>query len=240
MAVFDYLREFNFASVCFRLFLAMVFGGILGLERAKKGRAAGFRTYMFVCIGAALTVLLSQYEAELLATRWADTVQRIGVHSDASRFGAQVINGIGFLGAGTIITVRQQQVKGLTTAAGLWASACMGLAIGAGFYEAVFLSFVLIFLSVVFFQRLENNLIEQTADINLYMEFTSLNKIAPVISRIKEMQVRVYSVEIDRGKKGNGLYPNAVFSLHLTTRMPHSQLISVLSKLDGITMIKEI
>lgn len=240
MTVFDYLREFNFASVCFRLFLAMIFGGILGLERARKGRAAGFRTYMLVCIGAALTVLLSQYEAALLASQWADTVAEIGVRSDVSRFGAQVINGIGFLGAGTIITVRQQQVKGLTTAAGLWASACMGLAIGAGFYECVFLSFVLIFLSVAVFHRLELNLIEQTADINLYIEFTSLNNIAPVIARIKEMQVRIYSVEIDRGKKGNGMYPNAVFSLHLMTRIPHSQLVSTLSGMDGITMIKEI
>ncbi len=240
MSVLEYLREFNFASVCFRLFLAMVFGGILGLERAKKGRAAGFRTYMLVCIGAALTVLLSEYEAELLATRWADTVEQIGVHSDVSRFGAQVISGIGFLGAGTIITVRQQQVKGLTTAAGLWASACMGLAIGAGFYECVFLAFVLIFLSVGVLHRLELNLIEQTADINLYIEFTSLNMISPVIARLKDMQIRIYSVEIDRGKKGNGAYPNAVFSLHLLTRIPHSQVVSTLSGMDGVTMIKEI
>ncbi|MDO4616070.1 MAG: MgtC/SapB family protein [Lachnospiraceae bacterium] len=240
MAQLEYLREFNFASVCFRLLLAMVFGGILGLERARKGRAAGFRTYMLVCIGAALTVLLSQYEAELLATRWADIAAETGSKSDVSRFGAQVINGIGFLGAGTIITVRQQQVKGLTTAAGLWASACMGLAIGAGFYECVFLSFLLIFLSVGVLHRLELNLIEQTADINLYIEFTSLSNIAPVIARIKEMQVRVYSVEIDRGKKGSGMYPNAVFSLHLNTRIPHSRLVSALSGMDGVTMIKEI
>ncbi len=240
MTIFEPLREFSFASVCFRLFLAMIFGGILGLERAKKGRAAGFRTYMLVCIGAALTVLLSQYEAELLNTIWADTVQEVGARSDVSRFGAQVINGIGFLGAGTIITVRQQHVKGLTTAAGLWAAACMGLAIGAGFYECVFLSFVLIFLSITVLHRLEMNLIEQTADINLYIEFTSLHSIGPVVSRLKAMQVRVYSVEIDRGKKGNGMYPNAVLSLHLTKKIPHSRLVSSLSEMDGITMIKEI
>ncbi|MCQ2510576.1 MAG: MgtC/SapB family protein [Lachnospiraceae bacterium] len=240
MVTFEYLREFNFVSVCFRLFMAMIFGGVLGLERAKKGRAAGFRTYMFVCIGAALTVLLSQYEAVLLTTRWADVVQEVGVKSDVSRFGAQVINGIGFLGAGTIITVRQQQVKGLTTAAGLWASACMGLAIGAGFYEAVLMSFVLIFLSIGVFHQLELNLIENTAEMTLYIEFTSLNNISPVITKLKELQARIYSVEIDRGKKGNGMYPNAVFSLHLQTRIPHSQVVSTLSGMDGVTMIKEI
>lgn len=240
MAILNYLREFNFASVCFRLFLAMLFGGLVGLERERKGRAAGFRTYMLVCVGAALTVLLSQYEAELLATRWADIVEEIGVHSDASRFGAQVINGIGFLGAGTIITVRQQQIKGLTTAAGLWASACMGLAIGVGFYECVFMAFILILLSISVFHRFEIGLVENTADINLYIEFQSINNIAPVIARIKEMQARVYSVEIDRGKKGNGQFPNAVFSLHLTNIIPHSQLVSTLSELEGVTMIKEI
>lgn len=240
MAVLDQLREFSFASVCFRLFLAMIFGGLIGLERAKKGRAAGFRTYMFVCVGAALTVLLSQYQAELLATRWAPIVEEIGVHSDASRFGAQVINGIGFLGAGTIITVRQQQVKGLTTAAGLWASACMGLAIGVGFYECVFLAFILIFLSIGVFQRLEEYLVDNTSDIILYVEFTSLGKMGAVIARIKELKTQIYSVEIDHGKKSTGNNPSAVFTLHMTERMSHSQFVYSLSGLEGITMIKEI
>ncbi|MCQ2501437.1 MAG: MgtC/SapB family protein [Lachnospiraceae bacterium] len=240
MAVLDQLREFSFASVCFRLFLAMIFGGMIGMERAKKGRAAGFRTYMFVCIGAALTVLLSQYQAELLATRWAPIVEEIGVHSDASRFGAQVINGIGFLGAGTIITVRQQQVKGLTTAAGLWASACMGLAIGVGFYECVLLAFILIFLSIGVFRRLEEQLVDNTADIILYMEFTSLSKMGSVIARIKELKTQVYSIEIDHGKKSAGQNPSAVFTLHMTERMTHSHYVYLLSGLEGVSMIKEI
>lgn len=240
MAVLDQLREFSFASVCFRLFLAMIFGGMIGLERAKKGRAAGFRTYMFVCIGAALTVLLSQYQAELLATRWAPIVEEIGVRSDASRFGAQVINGIGFLGAGTIITVRQQQVKGLTTAAGLWASACMGLAIGVGFYECVFLAFILIFLSIGVFSRLEEHLVDNTADIILYIEFTSLSRMGSVIARIKELKTQVYSIEIDHGKKSSGQNPSAVFTLHMTERMTHSHYVYLLSGLEGVSMIKEI
>ena len=118
---FDYLREFNIAAVTLRLVLAMLFGGMLGLERARKRRAAGFRTYMIVCIGATLAILLSQYEAAMLAGPWKDVADYVGIHSDVSRFGAQVINGIGFLGTGTIIVTGRQEVKGLTTAAGLWA-----------------------------------------------------------------------------------------------------------------------
>ena len=126
--LFDFLREFSFLSILLRLLLAMLFGGVIGLERGRKRRAAGFRTYMLVCLGAALTMLLSQYLHRMLNTVWSGAALTI----DVSRISAQVINGIGFLGAGTIIVTGRQQVKGLTTAAGLWASACMGIAIGAG------------------------------------------------------------------------------------------------------------
>ena len=125
----QYLRELHFASVVVRLALAMLLGGCIGLERGRKRRPAGFRTYMLVCLGAALTVLLSLYEFTMVTGPWSDICAEIGIKTDVSRFGAQVINGIGFLGAGTILVTGRQQVKGLTTAAGLWASACTGLAV---------------------------------------------------------------------------------------------------------------
>ena len=115
-----YLREFHFASVVLRLALAMLLGGCIGLERERKRRPAGFRTYMLVCLGATLTVLLSLYEFTMVTGPWSDICAEIGIKTDVSRFGAQVINGIGFLGAGTILVTGRQQVKGLTTAAGLW------------------------------------------------------------------------------------------------------------------------
>ena len=146
--VLEPLRELSTVSVLLRLVLAMLFGGMIGLERGKKGRAAGFRTYMLVCLGAALTMLLSQYEYYMLTHDWAELAAEIGLRTDVSRFGAQVVNGIGFLGAGTIIVTGRQEVKGMTTAAGLWASACTGLAIGAGFYECVLLAFLLISLVI--------------------------------------------------------------------------------------------
>ena len=90
----DCLRQLNIASVMLRLTLAMLFGGMIGLERARKGRPAGFRTYMLVCLGAALTMLLSQYEYYMLNHRWAALAAEVGIRTDVSRFGAQVINGI--------------------------------------------------------------------------------------------------------------------------------------------------
>ena len=104
----DYLRGLNTVSVLLRLVLAMLFGGMIGLERGRKGRAAGFRTYMLVCLGEALTMLLSQYEYYMVTHDWAELAAEIGLRTDVSRFGAQVVNGIGFLGAGTIIVTGHQ------------------------------------------------------------------------------------------------------------------------------------
>ena len=188
---FDYLREFNIAAVTLRLVLAMLFGGMLGLERARKRRAAGFRTYMIVCIGATLAILLSQYEAAMLSGPWKDVADYVGIHSDVSRFGAQVINGIGFLGTGTIIVTGRQEVKGLTTAAGLWASACMGLAIGAGFYECVILAVLLITFCVRLLPIFEGFLVERARNINIYVEFASLDDVGAIISRIKEQGAQI-------------------------------------------------
>ena len=136
------LRDLNVLSVCVRLLLAMAFGGTIGFERGIRQRAAGLRTHMLLCVGAASTMLVSQY-----------IYASYGV-GDPARLSAQVISGIGFLGAGTIIVTRRNQIKGLTTAATLWATACMGLAVGVGFYECalamyVILIFILLLVNVV-------------------------------------------------------------------------------------------
>ena len=155
----------------------MIFGGMIGLERGRKHRAAGFRTYMLVCLGATLTSILSQYLYVRLDTDWLGFAETTSRQIDVSRFGAQVYSGIGFLAAGTIIVTGRQEVKGLTTAAGLWASACMGIAIGAGFYECVVIAFVLMFLCIHFLPVLEVYLLENARNMNIYVELKSLDEI---------------------------------------------------------------
>lgn len=236
----DFLREFTMTSVVLRLVLAMLSGGMIGMERGRKRRAAGFRTYMLVCLGAALTVLLSQYEAFMLDTRWADIAQEIGLRTDVSRFGAQVINGIGFLGAGTIIVTGRQQIKGLTTAAGLWASACMGIAIGAGFYECVIIAFVLIFLCIRVLPIIDNLIQDNAMIMNLYIEFESLNQIGSLITKIKSLQVQIYDVEIDRRQERLSQRHSAVFTIRLHKHQTHTQILSSLTELDWIHLIEEI
>lgn len=236
----DFLREFTFVSVAFRLSLAMLSGGMIGLERGRKGRPAGFRTYMLVCLGAALTMLLSQYETVLLETRWATLAQEIGLRTDVSRFGAQVINGIGFLGAGTIIVTGRHQVKGLTTAAGLWASACMGLAVGAGFYECVFLAFALIFLCVRVFPLIDNVIHENTKIMNIYIEFGTMNDIGTLIDQLKSHDLQIVDVDIEHSREKHYPHPSATFSIHMQQRQSHAHILFSLADLDCVYMIEEI
>lgn len=233
---FNEFRDLNVLGVLVRLILAMIFGGVVGMERGKKRRAAGFRTYMLVCMGAALTMMLGQYLAQMLGTRW--TWSAGGV--DVARFGAQVINGIGFLGAGTIVVTGRQQVKGLTTAAGLWASACMGLAIGAGFYESVLPGLLLIVLSVVVLPHAENSLLVNSRSMNIYVEFDSLDHIGAVIGSIKSLNVQIFDVDIEREKTGLSQYPSMVVSMRLREKVPHSEVLAAISSLECIRMIEEI
>ena len=236
----DYMRELNTASVMLRLVLAVLFGGVIGLERGRKRRAAGLRTYMLVCLGAALTVLLSMYEYYMVTHPWAELAAEIGIRTDVSRFGAQVINGIGFLGAGTIIVTGRQEVKGMTTAAGLWASAGTGLAIGAGFYECVFLAFLLISIVIRVLPQVETYIVENARNMNIYVEFESLDDVGDIISRIKSQDVQIYDVEIDHGREEKLRNPSAVFSIRLNHKQMHTQVLAAISELESVRTIDEI
>ncbi len=240
IGMLSHLREFTVYSVVLRLVLAMLFGGLIGLERGRKGRAAGFRTYMLVCLGAALTMLLSQYEYFMVTHAWAETAAEIGLRTDVSRFGAQVINGIGFLGAGTIIVTGRQEVKGMTTAAGLWASACTGLAVGAGFYECVLLAFLLISLVIRVLPAVENYVVENARNMNIYVEFESLDDVGEILNRIKSQNVQIYDVEIDHGRREKSQNPSAVFSIRLNQKLIHTQVLAAISELETVLTIDEI
>lgn len=240
ITAFDALRELSFASLLLRLAMAMLFGGLIGLERGRKRRAAGFRTYMLVCLGAALTSLLSLYLHEMMNGAWIEFTETSARQIDMSRLGEKVFSGIGFLAAGTIIVTGKQEVKGMTTAAGLWASACMGIAIGAGFYECVFIAFALIFICIHFLPAVENYLLENARNMNIYMELSSLDNIGELLCGLKAQGVQIYSVEIDRGEDDRNAGPSAVLSVRLEHHQQHTQIMAALSEFEGVTMIDEI
>ena len=223
------LMEFNTVSTIVRLTLALVCGGLIGLDRGRKHRPAGFRTHMLVCVGAALTMLISQYVSVVLHQG-----------TDLTRFGAQVINGIGFLGAGTIVVAGRQQVKGLTTAAGLWASACMGLAIGAGFYSAALLACIFIIVTITVLTKLQRFIMANARTMNLYVEYKEQENIGQIISVIHEKNVKVYDVEITKGSAQKSLSPSAIFSVKLPKKYSHGDFIMAISTVEGVILVEEL
>ncbi len=236
----EYLQQLNLWSLLIRLTLAGALGGCIGIERGQKHRPAGCRTYFIVCIGAALAMILGQYESAMLTTFWKDVAALVGIKSDVSRFGAQVINGIGFLGAGTIIITGRQEVKGVTTAAGLWASACMGLAIGAGFYECALVGFLYIILTFFVFNRLGAWVIAHTRNMDFYLEYDHTDSIPQILATIKGMNIQVFSVDISKVKNGELVTRSAVFSVKLPKKMHHTELIATLAKSKQVLTIEEI
>ena len=142
----DKLYEFTFPVVLLRLALAMFCGGIIGYGRSRRRKAAGFRTYMLVAIGGCMTVLMSLYYHEMMHGNeiWVAAIAEVGEKFDGVRFAAQAVTGIGFLASGTILRNPHQKVEGLTTAAGLLTTVCMGIAAGAGYYSLVICIFILL------------------------------------------------------------------------------------------------
>lgn len=224
----------SIGTTVIRLSVAIICGGVIGINRGRRHRPAGFRTHMLACLGAALTMLIGQYMAEFLAANGYN------ITTDISRFGAQVINGIGFLGAGTIIVTDRQEIEGLTTAAGLWASACMGLAIGAGFYYGAALGCALIYLSMTMMKYVEKFVVARARNMNVYLELIDIDDIGLVIEKIKANNIRIYDVEIHKANKYTGAYASAVFMMRLPKKMPHGQIMSEIAAIKSIRALEEI
>lgn len=151
-------RELTVAGMWIRILAAIFFRGILGIERGMKNRPAGLRTYMLVCIGSCVVMLVNQYVYQVCQT------------GDPVRMGAQVISGIGFLGAGTIVVTPHNQIRGLTTAAGLWAVACVGLALGLGLYEIALAGGTAIFFALGLLEKLDLSVRQNARTLEVYIE----------------------------------------------------------------------
>ena len=174
LAIFDGLRELTLAAIFLRFTLACAFGGIIGFERGRRQQAAGLRTHMMVCLGAAATMLVGEYAVLHLQA------------VDMLRLGAQVVSGIGFLGAGTIIVTKQNRIRGLTTAASLWTSACMGLAIGSGFYECALVMMLAMLFILLVLGGLDVKYVKSPAHISIYLEIERNFEFSNILKHIKQ------------------------------------------------------
>ncbi|NMB97598.1 MAG: MgtC/SapB family protein [Clostridiaceae bacterium] len=190
-----------------RLVLALMLGGIIGFEREIENRPAGFRTHILVCMGAALVMITSEYiYRELIPGR----------DVDLTRMGAQVISGIGFLGAGTIIR-EGFNVKGLTTAASLWAVSCVGLAVGIGFIEGAVTATILIYITLIVLKKIEKHFSVKRQYKNIFIEIESnteiIFKLTDIFSRY---QVLIRNIEYITKETDNNII------LKFNVKPPHA------------------
>ena len=187
----EWLREFNFWTILIRLFTAALLGGVIGLERGRQRRAAGLRTHILVCVGAALTAMVGFFARDMLGIS----------NSDPLRVSAQVISGIGFLGVGTIMVKGRFQIVGLTTAAGLWVTAAIGLSIGAGFYEGGIVAFLISVFTVMVLNKIERHINEHHSSFGLYVEINSDSRIRDCIDYLKSTY-RAHDVQVTIPRSG--------------------------------------
>ena len=237
----EYLREFNFPSVLLRLILAVICGASVGLGRSVKRRNAGLRTYIVVSIGSALTMLISLYEYEMLSTQWAWLAELTDVKFDGTRFAAQVISGIGFLAAGTILSVAHQQVSGLTTAIGLFAAAALGIAAGAGFYEVTFFAVLCIIVTMEFMHPVEIAFKRKLRNITVNVEFNSIEDMEVITETINGLGAKIYEIDFERTEPVGNLPPSAIIGMRLSRENEsHSAMLSSVAELPCVTAVREL
>lgn len=176
------LHSFSFVSVLIRLLLAVVIGGVIGNERARHGRAAGMRTHVLVCVGAAMTSLTSVFVAESFSYT-----------GDIFRISAQVISGIGFLGAGMILIKNNSMITGLTTAAGMWATAAIGVAVGYGFYSGAIAAAVICLVTIVVLAHFEK---EKRFTERIYLEADDMYSVNALLKEIEQLDAGSFEAQV--------------------------------------------
>lgn len=225
----EWMADITVASIIIRLILACLFGGIVGIERSTKKHAAGLRTYMLVCLGSALAMMTNQF------------IYQAFEGSDASRIGAQVVNGIGFLGAGSIIITSRNRIKGLTTAAGIWACACVGLSIGIGFYTAALLGFVIVFFSILFLPKLENCFTKYARRHEMHVELETRQDLKLLINFLRENSFQINAIEKNAAYASSGL---SVYTINIgiakDKKRTLDECIEMIKKLEYVNYVEEI
>ena len=226
-AFLDPLRELSFASVTLRLILASLCGGLIGIERTYKRRPAGFRTHILICIGASLTTLTSEY-----------LIGYMQYTTDVTRLGAQVIAGVGFIGAGTILVTKRERVRGLTTAAGFWVAAIVGLALGAGYYEGGLLATVLVIATELVFIRIEYWFVSHDTEISLYAEYMKGESLEKVLDLLAQKKIRVHDLEISQIEESNTSC--AIIHFRMRNKVELYALTEELYNIRGIISLEEL
>ena len=219
------LYEFNDVTALIRLLIALVASGILGMERTRKLRPAGMRTYMLVCIGSCSTMLAGIYLYEMF-----------GPGFDPARMAAQVISGIGFIGAGTIMVAPHQKVRGLTTAAGLWAVACLGINIGVGNYVIALGVFVSMLITMLVADKLEVIFFRHLRRVHVTILMQSLEIVPFIRDTMKTLDISLSNLEFAQAIENKGV--SMTCYLRLKRRIHHKTAIDLLESVTGVLYVE--
>ncbi len=222
------LREITYLAVALRIFAAVFIGGLIGLERGMKNRAAGLRTYMLVCVGACLVMLTNQYIYQLTGT------------GDPVRMGAQVVSGIGFLGAGTIIVTRHSQIKGLTTAAGLWSAAGVGLALGIGFYEAAIAGAAAVFIIMTLMQRMDSKMHSKANRVDIYFELDADVTLGAFLRSAHECALELTDLQKEQDSGPELGVRTYTATVKIAKRRSKALIVADVASLPGVSYIQEL
>lgn len=227
----EYITDYgHHIEVIVRMLLACLAGGILGAERGKHGRVAGMRTHILVCTGSALTILIGIF-----------VVETLGIGQDATRIAAQTISGIGFLGVGTIMVRGKSQVLGLTTAAGLWAAAAIGLAFGSGFYVGGILGTTIALLVNMLLPKIEYRYKLSRNSYVFYVEITSVYAVQSFVDSL-EKDYPIQEIEITKPNSGHATHVGVnIFVFARQTALSEEEILSQLSaKEETVFAIKTV
>lgn len=224
----DWLTEQHTLKTLLRLSLAMVSGMIIGIDRGIKRRGAGVKTYSLVCVGAAIVMLTGEY-----------IYRNYGSTMDISRLGAQVISGVGFLGVGTIIVTGRNQVRGLTTAAGLWTSACIGLAFGIGFYDGAAIMLFLCIIILKIFSRVDAFIYCHSKVLDLYIGFQSMEQISTFLEELRSVGIKIQYFEVGKSRMPGG-ESTALVTIEMPRKMYRDEVLERIHQIEGIVFVDEL
>lgn len=213
----EYIIGLSWISIILRMSLAVLVGGVIGNERGRSGSPAGLRTHILVCVGSAMTALISVF------------IVKNGGFDDIARIPAQVISGIGFLGAGMIIVKKNNVITGLTTAAGMWATATLGIALGYGFYLGALIGTAACIFTAAFLTRLERR---TKKSIHIYAEICEAQKAGAITEEIRTLLGKEALIEVSRPRSGTS--GNVGLYITVSTQSAEPNCREYIEKIDGI------
>ena len=218
-----YMHSFNSVTLVVRLMLAVLAGGVIGSERGRHGRAAGLRTHILVCLGGAMTSLVSLFVSQV-----------DGLPGDVFRISASVVSGIGFLGAGIILVKNNSTVAGLTTAAGMWVTATIGVAFGYGFYGGAILATIICMINAALLTKVEH---KRKQGMRFYVEIDDLEKIQDILDHVKAILEEDLLIETVMAK--SGIIGRIGFVISTSYKRKFDEIKQALVQVDGVSFVVE-